>query len=134
MTNHETISTLFTNAIQNEYNQSILSLSYNKIEYRKHSILLEMKLLSLKKKLKDYRHVDELHEFQIGRYIRWINLSNQSFTNGGFIVRIDIEENGSIITCKNGVNVFFKLKVDECIVFQKITQQEHILLAAMEHI
>ena len=128
------METLLTNAIQNEYNQPILLLNYKKIEDRKYSILSEMKLLTLRKKLKEYRHVDELQEFQIGRFIRWINLSTKTFTNGGFIVRIDIEENGTIITCKNGVNVFFKLKVDECIIFQKITQQEHVLLAAMEHI
>ena len=128
------METLLTNAIQNEYNQPILSLTYKKIEDRKYSILSELKLLSLRKKLKEYRHVDELQEFQIGRFIRWINLSTKIFTNGGFIVCINIEENGTIITCKNGVNVFFKLKVDECIIFQKITQQEHVLLAAMEHI
>jgi hypothetical protein len=123
-----------SNAIQNENNQSILSLSYEKIEERKHKILSELKLLSLRKKIKEYRHVDELQEFQIGRYIRWINLSNQTFSNGGFIVRINIEQNGTNITCKNAFNQFFILKVDECIIFQKITNQEHILLTAMKHL
>lgn len=128
------METLIQNAIQNENNQPILSLTYKKIEDRKHSILSELKLLSLRKKLKEYRHVDELQEFQIGRFIRWINLSNQTFTNGGFIVRIDIQEQGSVLTCKNSVNQFFTLKVDDCIIFQKITQQEHVLLAAMDHL
>ena len=128
------METLWNNAIQNENNQPILSLTYKKIEDRKRSILSEMKLLSLQSNLKEYRHVDELNEFQIGRFIRWINLSTQTFTNGGFIVRIDIEKNGAIITCKNTFNAFFTVKVDECIIFQKITQQEHILLAAMEHL
>lgn len=128
------METLWSNAIQNEHNQPILSLTYKKIEDRKYSILSELKLLSLRKKLKEYRHVDELHEFQIGRFIRWINLSNQTFTNGGFIVRVDIETNGAVITCKNTTNRFFTLKVDECVVFQKITQQEHVLLAAIDHL
>jgi hypothetical protein len=125
---------LIKNAIQNENNQPILSLTYKKIEDRKHSILSELKLLSLRKKLKEYRHVDELQEFQMGRFIRWINLSTKTFVNGGFIVRIDIQEKGTVITCKNPFNVFYTLRVDECIIFQKITQQEHVLLAAMEHL
>jgi hypothetical protein len=123
-----------SNAIQNENNQSILSLSYEKIEARKHTILSELKLLSLRKKLKEYRHVDELQEFQIGRFIRWINLSNQTFSNGGFIVRINIEQHGTNITCKNAFNKFFILKIDECIIFQKLTNQEHIILTAMKHL
>ena len=125
---------LIQNAIQNENNQPILSLTYKKIEDRKHSILSELKLLSLKKKLKEYRHVDELQEFQMGRFIRWINLSTKTFVNGGFIVRIDIQNQGTVITCKNPFADFYTLKVDECIIFQKITQQEHVLLAAMDHL
>lgn len=128
------METLIQNAIQNENNQPILSLTYKKIEDRKHSILSELKLLSLRKKLKEYRHVDELQEFQVGRFIRWINLSKKMFVNGGFIVRIDIQNNGTVITCKNPSNDFYTLKVDECIIFQKITQQEHVLLAAMDHL
>jgi len=125
---------ILSDAIQNEKNQNILSLSFDKINERKHKILSELKLLCLKKKLKEYRHVDELHEFRIGFYIRWINLSKRIFTNGGIIVRIDIEDSGIIITCKNRYNQFFTLKLDECIVFQKITQQEHILLTAIEQL
>jgi len=125
---------ILSDAIQNVKNQNILSLSFDKINERKHKILAELKLLSLKKKLKYYRHVDELQEFRIGSYIRWINLSKRIFTNGGIIVRIDIEENGIVITCKNQINQFFKLKLDECIVFQKITDQEHILLTAIDQL
>ena len=125
---------ILSDAIQNEKNQNILSLSFDKINDRKHNILAELKLLSLKKKLKQYRHVDELQEFRVGSYIRWINLSKRIFTNGGIIVRIDIEENGIVITCKNTLNHFFKIKLDECIVFQKITDQEHILLTAIQQL
>jgi hypothetical protein len=125
---------ILSDAIQNEKNQNILSLTFDKINERKHNILAELKLLSLKKKLKHYRHVDELQEFRIGSYIRWINLSKRIFTNGGNIVRVDIEENGIVITCKNTLNQFFKLKLDECIVFQKITNQEHILLTAIQQL
>ena len=63
-----------------------------------------------------------------------MNLSKRIFTNGGIIVRVDIEENGIVITCKNWVNQFFKLKLDECIVFQKLTNQEFILLTAIQQL
>jgi hypothetical protein len=125
---------ILSDAIQNEKNQNILSLTFEKINERKHTILSELKLLSLKKKLKDYRHVDELQEFRIGSYIRWINLSKKIFTSGGIMVKIDIENSGIIITCKNRINQFFTLKLDECIVFQKLTQQEYILLTAIQHL
>ena len=125
---------ILSDAIQNEKNQNILSLTFEKINDRKHKILSELKLLSLKKKLKEYRHVDELQEFRVGSFIRWINLSKRIFTNGGIIVRIDIEENGIVITCKNAFNRFFTLKLDECIVFQKLTQQEFVLLTAIQQL
>jgi hypothetical protein len=125
---------ILSDAIQNEKNQNILSLTFEKINERKHTILSELKLLSLKKKLKDYRHVDELQEFRIGSYIRWINLSKKIFTSGGIMVKIDIENSGIIITCKNRINQFFTLKLDECIVFQKLTQQEYILLTAIQQL
>ena len=128
------MDTLLSNAIQNENNSNIMSLSYAKINARKHQLLSELKLLSMQKKLREYRHVDELPELRMGCFIRWFNLSTQVFSNGGFIVRIDIEANGTIITCKNQFNKFFTIKLDECIVFQKITQQEHVLLSAMEHL
>ena len=95
------METLFANAIQNSNNSNIMSLSYAIIQKRKHKILSELKLLSMEKKLTEYRHVDELHELRTGCFIRWYNLSTEQFTNGGFIVRVDIEANGPLITCKN---------------------------------
>jgi hypothetical protein len=128
------MESLFANAIQNSKNENIMSLSYAKINKRKHQILSELNLLSMQDKLKEYRHVDELHEIRTGCFIRWFNLSTQLFANGGFIVRVDIEANGPLLTCKNQFNKFFTIQLNECIIFQKITQQEHVLLSAMEHL
>ena len=38
------------------------------------------------------------------------------------------------ITCKNAYNRIFRLNFSECLVFQKITQQEHILLKVMGYL
>jgi hypothetical protein len=79
--------------------------------------------------LKDYKYVDELHQLTTGAYIRWVNLSTMKLTNGGFVVRVDIEEDGIMVVCKNR-NRFFQCWMDECVLFQKLSLQEKIVLEA----
>ena len=43
-------------------------------------------------------------------------------------------ENGVKIVCKNNINRFFEFKMDECLVFQKITDQEKVLLSALDYL
>ncbi len=38
------------------------------------------------------------------------------------------------VTCKNAYKRIFRLNFSECLVFQKITQQEHILLKVMDYL
>lgn len=84
-------------------------------------------------KLKDYKYINELHELTTGAYIRWVNMSNISkLTNGGFVVRVEIEDDGIKIICKNNTNAIFQLWMDECIIFQKLTIDEQIIKRAME--
>ena len=90
---------VFQRAIDNENNVAITSLTFAKIEKRKRSILKDAHLL---KKLKDYRHVDELHEFRVGCFIRYIHTDNlEKLMNGGFLIQIDLTESGTILRCKN---------------------------------
>ena len=89
------------------------------------------------KKLKDYRYVGELHEIRYGAYIRWINLKNIDnirLTNGGIICDIQVTNTGLWIKCKNNMNRFFQLKLDECLIFQKLSDQERILLKALDYL
>jgi hypothetical protein len=37
-----------------------------------------------------------------------------------------------IITCKNRMNRLFNLKLEECMIFQKLTSQEEVILSAMK--
>ena len=51
------------------------------IDKKKREIINELNLSKtcfkeLQNKLKDYRYIDELPELQVGRYIRWINITN----------------------------------------------------------
>ena len=64
--------------------------------------------------------------------MRLTNPDNISLTNGALVVDINIYDSGVQIKCKNNMNRFFNIKIDECIVFQKLSQQEIILLQIME--
>lgn len=139
MSNFET-GTLI-NALDNDNNSSILELDSSKISTIKNNILQKLQLShddlkDLHKKLKNYRYVDELPDINYGSYIRWINLRDPNklkLTNGGFIC--DIQVNDCInITCKNQYNRFFQLKMSENIIFQKITNQEKVLLNVMDYL
>ncbi len=108
-----------------------MDLTYAQIIARKKKILQKLKIDG--KKLKEYRYVDELNELKTGGFVRWVNANDLTkLTHGGFVVRVDIEEEGINILCKNYYR-FFQFWFDECFVFQKISEQEHILFLANEY-
>ena len=117
-------------ALENDQNVSIASLTYEKIDKIKRSILKDADML---KKLNDYRHVDELHEFRLGCFIRYIHTDNLSkLMNGGFLVQVDLTESGTILRLKS--KYIFSIRLDDCILFQKLTDQEHVLLTVIDHL
>lgn len=126
----------------NENNSSIIKLSYSQIKNDVNNILLKLQysgnmLKTLHKKLKEYRHVDDLQDIQTGRYIRWINLKNPNnlkLTNGGIIIDIKIIDDEIHISCKNSMNIIMQLRLEECVIFQKITDQEHVILSALKYL
>lgn len=125
----------------NDANISIVKLSHSKIKSTINDILVQLQfnrdeLKNFHKKLKGYRHVDDLQNIQTGRYIRWINLkkSDLKLTNGGFITDIKILDEGIHINCKNNINRVMQIKLDENIIFQKITDQEQIILNAIKYL
>ena len=127
-------------ALDNEDNERFMTLNKEKIQKVKNDMLQQLQLQSniLKqyhKKLKQYRYVDDLADLKYGCYIRWINLTNPDnlkLTNGGLVVDINFYDDGVQIRCKNNYNRFFNIKLDECMIFQKMSQQELILLQIME--
>jgi hypothetical protein len=127
-------------ALDNEGNESIINLNNNKIQKEKNDILQKLQLdrdvlKTLHTKLKKYRVVDNIDEIHYGRYIRWIKLTdptNIKLTNGGIICDILILDNGVHIRCKNNMNRIFELIMDQCLVFQRITNQEQVILSVMD--
>lgn len=84
-------------------------------------------------KLIGYVYIDEICDIQKGRHVRWIRItpgSKLTLTNGGVIMDTKFTNNGTQILCKNKANKFIQYKFDDCISFQKMTNQEEIILMA----
>lgn len=125
----------------NETNENITSLTFQEIDLKKREIISELELSNkytndLLKKLDDYRYVDEMPDLQVGRYMRWINLTkpdNIKLTNGGILCEIKIED-AIILVLKNNMNRFFQISMDENLVFQRLSDQEKIILYAVDYV
>lgn len=129
-------------AINNDNNESIMKYNNTKIKQIKNDLFQKLhfsksNIKLLHEKLKDYRFVDEMNDINYGRYIRWINMKqidNLKLTNGGIICEILATDTGNVITCKNQMNILFRIKMEECLIFQKLSNQEKILLSVMDYL
>ena len=129
-------------SLDNTKNEEIMQLTNAKIKDQKNNILQQLQLersalKTLHAKLREYRYVDEISDLQYGYYIRWISLkdpNNIKLTNGAHICDIKILNEGVHIVCRNGYNNFMQLNLDENIVFQKLTDQEKIILKTLDYL
>ena len=133
-------------ALDNENNEKILNLTTKKIKEMNMKILMELslprdKLVTITKKLNGYRYVDEIDELKCGTYLKWILLTdpdpdNLELNKGALFCEIKCKDDGVFIVCKNmGFSSrHFQIKMDECLLFQKLTTQELILLSALDHL
>ena len=128
------------NALDNESNEKIMSLTKSKIKDHKNNILqrLQLNRETLKeyhKKLQDYRYVSDLTDFKFGSYIRWIplkNIENLKLTRGAIICDYKIVNGQLHIVCKNNFGKVFQIKFDEVEIFQKLSYQEKVLLHVID--
>jgi hypothetical protein len=129
-------------ALDNEKNESIMNLTTAKIQEIIFKILKELHLdretfINYFKKLKGYKYVDEINELKHGGFIRWIPITdpnNLPLNNCGIICDIAIKDKGVYIVCKNFMHRQYSFKMDECLIFQKLTSQELIILSALDHL
>ena len=129
-------------ALDNEDHNNLLNTTYEKIAKDKNDILQQLQFTSkdLKiyhNKLKEYRYVDELNDLKYGQYIRWINIKNPEnlkLTNGGFFLEIKMLDTGTHMMIKNNMNRIFQINMDQCIIFQKLSEQERIILLALKYL
>jgi len=128
-------------SMENENNKSILNLTTKIIKERKEEIINELPVYKnekneIKKKLKEYRYIDEIQELHIGAFIRWIKFKSDneiSITNGALLTDVLFEDNIQLLL-KNNMNRFFRVNFNDNLIFQKLTDQEKIILFAIDNI
>lgn len=127
--------------MDDDKSEYLMGLTTKKLKKFNYDVLKRLKLSKqvIKKfmtKLEGYKCVDELDEIKYGKFVRWISLKeepeNMTLTTGGVICELTISDNGTIVTCKNFANRYFKFFFDECVVFQKLSAQEVVLMSALD--
>ncbi len=129
-------------ALDDESNEALMNLTTDKINKMKLTILQELQfsketLSTYMKKLKGYRYVDEIKDVKYGAFIKWIPITDPEYlplNTGGIICDIKLIDTGIIIVCKNFMHKHYQIKMDECLLFQKLSNQELVLLSALDHL
>ena len=131
-------------ALDDDTNVSLMNFTTKKLREMILKILKELELprnetIELMKKLKDYKYVDEMKDLKYGTYLRWIPIDdpeNIHLKQGALFCEMKVKEDGVYIICKNyGYNrKHFQIKLDENLIFQKLTEQELVLLTALDHL
>jgi len=131
-------------ALDDDSNEVLLNFTSDKIKEMNLNIIKELQLskkdtMEIMKKLNDYKYVDEMNELKYGSYIRWIPIEDPSkihLTKGAIFCEMKITDEGVFCICKNfGYNLrHFQISMDKNLIFQKLTDQELVLLSALDHL
>lgn len=131
-------------ALDDESNDNLLNFTTDKIREMLLNILKELHMskkdtIDIYNKLKDYKYVDEMNDLKYGTYIRWINVedpTNIHLTKGALFCEMKITYDGVFCVCKNYgySNKHFQIAMDKNLIFQKLTEQEMVLLSALDHL
>jgi hypothetical protein len=134
-------------SVDNEDNAYLMNMTTKKIRKKTLDILKQLELpdedtMLMMEKLKEYRYIEDLSEMKYGGFIRWINISdpdNLFLTTGAFFCEAKLIENENedsrvVIRYKNFMGRIFQFRMEECLIFQKLNQQELVLLAALDHL
>ena len=140
--NNEINVDVLVKALDDETNEALMNLTTYKINEMNVKILQELQfsketVLLYMKKLKGYRYVDEIKDVKYGAFIKWIPITDPTYLPlniGGIICDIKLIDTGIIIVCKNFMHKHYQIKMDECLLFQKLSDQEKIILNALDHL
>jgi hypothetical protein len=131
-------------ALDDNSNEGLLDLTTTKIRQMNLDILKELHLsrdetLDMMNKLREYRYIDEMNDLKYGTYLRWIPINDPEkiqLTKGAIFCEMKIMDDGVRLLCKTpGYNSkYFHIKLDENLIFQKLTTQELVLLNALDHL
>ena len=140
--NNELDMNKLTKALDNVNNDSIMNLTTRKLMELNLKILKELMLdketlINYLRNLKCYKYVDEIGDLKHGAFIKWIpitNPNNLQLNQCGLICDIKITDNNVIIVCKNFMHRHYTFKMDEVLIFQKLTDQEMVIISALDHL
>lgn len=131
-------------ALDDESNDTLFNFTTDKIREMTLHILKELHLskeetIDMYNKLKNYKYVDEMKDLKYGTYVRWIPIedpTNIHLTKGALFCDMKITDDGVFCVCKNmGYSKHhFQISMDTNLIFQKLTEQELVLLSALDHL
>lgn len=131
-------------ALDDDSNETLLNFTTKTIREMTLKILKELELpkketIDIFNKLKDYKYVDEMNDLKYGTFIRWIPVedpTNIYLTKGALFCEMKITDDGVFCVCKNyGYSArHFQIAMDKTLIFQKLTEQELVLLSALDHL
>ena len=131
-------------ALDDDSNETLLNFTSDKIKEMNLNIIKELQLprkdtLDIMNKLREYKYVDEMNELKYGAYIRWIPIedpNNINLTKGALFCEMKITDDGVFCVCKNYgyTQRHFQLSMDKNLIFQRLTDQELVLLSALDHL
>jgi hypothetical protein len=86
-------------------------------------------------KLVGYRLVDEIYQLHKGKHVRWIRLEHpEKLMVGGILVDIRFTDNGVNLLCRLHTGRFTQYRFDQCLTYQKLSDEEQMILALYEHL
>ena len=132
-------------AMNKTENNTIANLTLKKIEARRHEILSSLnltpeKMAEFERKLPMYRVIETPYDLKHNQLIRWIPLRSLEtrpyITLGGtlFRVRENPEEGVHVVTIRNVKRFVFNIKFELNVVFQRLSQEELLILRAVEYV
>ena len=132
-------------AMNKTENNTIANMTMKKITARRHEILSSLNLTTEKmeefeRKLSMYRVIENPYDLKHNQMIRWIPLRSLEtrpyVTLGGtlFRVRENQEEGVHVVTIRNVKRFVFNIKFELNVVFQRLSQEELLILRAVEYV
>jgi hypothetical protein len=131
-------------ALDDDKNDDLLNFTSVKLKEMTLNILKELHLskkqtVEIFKKLKNYKYIDSINYLKPGAFIRWVPIddpSNIYLTKSAIFCEIKLTDNNINCLCKNfGYgNRYFQIDSEQNLLFQKLTDQQLVLLSALDHL
>ena len=132
-------------AMNKTENNTIANTTLKKIAARRHEILSSLnltpeKMEEFERKLHMYRVIENPYDLKHNQLIRWIPLRSLEtrpyVTLGGCLFRVKQNETDGIhaVTIRNVKRFVFNIKFELNVVFQRLSQEELLILRAVEFV